>query len=145
MTKACLGNKLESFRKSPIVLFVLLNTFFRCSSNFNLTSKITPRCVWELTWETLLLLKSKGGCITFFAFLLNVISWACLLRSGLRVIFHWKAQSLIFFRSLFNSIADVFRKEVSRSNITFKVRLKNKFCIKTEYKKKHANNEIMKV
>ena len=107
MTKACLGNKLESFFKSPIVLFVLLNTFFRCSSNVNLTSKITRRCVWKLTWETLLLLKSKGGCVTFFNFLLN-ISWACLQQSGLKVIFHWKAQSLIFLRSLFDSIADVF-------------------------------------
>ena len=122
MTKACLGNKLESFLKSPIVLFVLLITFFRCSSNVNLTSKITSRCVWELTWETLLLLKSKGGCVAFFKFLLNMISWAYLLRSGLKVILHWKAQSLIFFRSLFNSIADVFlsctseNREVSSAN-----------------------------
>ena len=122
MTKSCLGNKLESFRKSPIVLFLLLNTFFRCSSNVNLPPKITPRCVWELTWETLLLLKSKGGCVVFFNFLLNIISWACFLRSGLKVIFHWKAQSLIFFRSLFNSIVDVFisctteNREVSSAN-----------------------------
>ena len=90
MTKACHGNNLESFRKSPIVLFVLLNTFFRCSSNVNLTSKTTPKCFSELTWETLLLLKSKGGCAIFFNFLLNIISWACLLRSGLKVIFHYK-------------------------------------------------------
>ena len=108
MTKVCLANKLKTFFKSPIVLFVLLNTFFRCSSNVNLTSKITPRCVWKLTWETLLLLKSKGECVAFFNFLLNMISWAFLLRSGLKVNFHWKVQSLIFFRSLFNSIADVF-------------------------------------
>ena len=122
MTKACLGNKLESFFKSPIVLFVLLNTFFRCSSNVNLTSKITPRCVWKLTWETLLLLKSKGGCVAFFNFLLNMISWACLLRSGLKVVFHWKAQSLIFFWPMSNSIADVSisctteNREVSSAN-----------------------------
>ena len=121
MTKPCLGNKLESFRKTPLDLFCQI-TFFRCSSNVNLTTKITSRCVWELTWETLLLLKSKGGCVTFFNFLLNMISWACLLRSGLKVIFHWKAQSLIFFRSLFNSIADVFisctteNREVSSAN-----------------------------
>ena len=100
MTKTCLGNKLESFFESLIVLFVLLNTFFRCSLNVNLTSKITPRCVWKLTWETLLLLKSKGGCVTFFNFQLNMISWVCLLQSGLKVIFHWKAQSFIFSRSL---------------------------------------------
>ena len=85
MTKACLGNKLESFLKSLIMLFVLLNTYFRCSSNGNLTSKITPRCFWEWTW----------GCVTPFNFLLNMITWACLLRSGLKIFFHWKAQYLI--------------------------------------------------
>ena len=121
-SKACLANKLESFFKSPIILFVLLNKFFRCSSNVNSTSKIIPRCIWKITWETLLLLKSKGGCGAFFNFLLNMISWACLLRSGLKVIFHWKAQSLIFFRSLFNSIVDVLmsctteNREVSSAN-----------------------------
>ena len=101
MIKDCLA-------KVSIAVFVLLNTFFRCSSNFNLTSKIIPRCFQELTWESLLLLKSKRGCDTLFTFLQNIISWACLIRSGLKFIFHWKAQSVIFFRSLFNSIADVF-------------------------------------
>ena len=32
-----------SFRKSPIVLFFLLNTFFRCSSNVNVMSKMCLR------------------------------------------------------------------------------------------------------
>ena len=108
MTQVCLSNKLECLYKSPIVLFVLLNAFFRCSSNVNSVSKITPRCVWKLTWETLLLLKSKGGCVIFFNFLLNIIAWACLLRSGLKVIFQWKAESLIFFMSMFNSVVDMF-------------------------------------
>ena len=92
LQKLCLNLYQGAYRfqriKSRINLFLLLNTFFRCSSNVNLTSKITPRCVWKLTWETLLLLKSKGGCVAFFNFLLNMISWACLLRSGLKVIFH---------------------------------------------------------
>ena len=108
MFKASLCNKLESFHKSPIVLFVLLNTIFRCSSNVNLTSKIIPRYFWDLTWETLLLLKNRRGCVAIFSFLLNIISWDCLLRSGLKVNFHGKAQSLTFFRSLFNSIANAF-------------------------------------
>ena len=86
----------------------LLNTFFRCFANVNVTSKITLRCVWELTWETLLLLTSKGGCVSFFNLQLNIIFWACILQSGSKVILYWKAQSLVFFRSLFNSIADVF-------------------------------------
>ena len=92
-----LFNELEGFRKSPIVLFVLLNLFFRSSSNVDITSKITPRCFWDLIWETLLL-KSKGGYVAFFNFLLNLTSWVCLLRSRLKFIFHWNAQTLIFFR-----------------------------------------------
>ena len=108
MIKACLGNKLESFCKSPTVLPVLLNPLFRCCSNVSFTYKITSRCFWYLIWGTLLLLKSKGECVAFFNFWLTIISWACLLRSGLKVVFHWKAKSLIFFRSPFNSIADVF-------------------------------------
>ena len=122
MIKTCLGNKLESFRKSPIVLFVLLNAFFRCSSNVNLTSKITPRCLWKLTWELMLLFKSKGGRVAFFNFLLNIISWAYLQRFGLKVIFQSKTNHWFFFRSLFNSIADVFilctaeNREVSSAN-----------------------------
>ena len=69
-----------------------------------------------------IIIAEKGGCVTFFNFLLNMTSWACLLRSGLKVIFHWKAQSLIFFRLLFNSIADAFisctteNREVSLAN-----------------------------
>ena len=98
MTKACLGNELESFQKSPMDLFILLNSIFRCSSNVNLTSKITRRCFGELIWETLLLLKSKEGCVAFFSFLVNIISWASLLPSRLKVILYWKTQSLIFFQ-----------------------------------------------
>ena len=43
----------------------------------------------------------------FFNFLLKMTSWACLLGSGLKLIFRWKAQSLIFFKSLFSSFAEV--------------------------------------
>ena len=115
------GNELQSFRKSPIILFVLLNTFFRL--NVNLTSKITPICIWESTWETMLLLISKVEFFAFFNFLLDIIPWDWLLWSELKVIFHWKAKSLIFFRSLlFNSITDSLiswttkNKKVSSAN-----------------------------
>ena len=39
---------------------------------------------------------------------MNITCWAYLLQSGLKDIFHWKAQSLIFFSSLFNSVIDAF-------------------------------------
>ena len=42
-------------------------------------------------------------------------SWACLLESGLKFIFHWKAQLLILAKSLFSSFADVFMSSVTES------------------------------
>ena len=40
-----------------------------------------PRCFWDLHWETLSLLKTKGGCGIFFNFRLEITSWVRLLRS----------------------------------------------------------------
>ena len=42
----------------------------------------------------------------FFNFLIKMTSWACLLGPGLKMISHWKAQSLIFFKLLFSSFAE---------------------------------------
>ena len=53
------------------------------------------------------LLKTNGGCDTSFNFLVKMTSWACLLGSGLKLIFHWKSQSLIFFESLLSSFVEV--------------------------------------
>ena len=36
----------------------------------------------------------------------NTTSFACLFGSGLKRIFHWKAQSLMIFRSLFRAMRD---------------------------------------
>ena len=60
----------------------------------------------RLAWWNALL-KTNGGCDTFFSFLLKMTSWACLLGSGLKLIFHWKSQSLIFFKSLLSSFVEV--------------------------------------
>ena len=65
-----------------------------------------PKYFWDLHDKTLALLKTKGGCDTFFNVLLKLISKACLVGSELKFIFHWKAQSLIFFQWLFSSFAE---------------------------------------
>ena len=52
------------------------------------------------------ILNVKGGCGVFFNFLLKVISCACLLRSGLKLIFHCNAQSCTWARLSFNSFAE---------------------------------------
>ena len=105
-----------------MVLLVLLSIVLYCSSKVNFESNKTPKCFWDLHDETLALLKTKGGCDTFFNFLLKMTSWACLLRSGLKLIFHWKTQSLIFFKLLFSSFAEVVmscvkeKRDVSSAN-----------------------------
>ena len=45
----------------------------------------------------------KGWWQTFFSFLEKITSWACLLGSGLKLIFHWKAHCFILERSLLSS------------------------------------------
>ena len=57
------------------------------------------------TW---MLLKNNGGWLIFFIVWLKMTSRTCLLISGLKFIFHWKAKSLILAQSLFSLFADVF-------------------------------------
>ena len=45
----------------------------------------------------------KGGWKTFFSFLEKMTSRACLLGSGLKLIFHWKAHCFILERSILSS------------------------------------------
>ena len=53
---------------------------------------------------------------------LNATSWACLQATRLKIIFHWKAQSVICFKSSFSSPADTLisriieNKDVSSAN-----------------------------
>ena len=75
--------------------------------NVKLESRITPRCFRDVVWLTVLLLIVIGGSFIFLVFLLKITSRACLLRSGLRIIFHWCAQLLIFTKSSFNSFFTV--------------------------------------
>ena len=69
-----------------------------------------------------LLLKYTSGWIETVFLLLNIISCACLVGSGLNFIFHWKIHSLIFSRSWLRSFAEVSmpwtteNKDVSSAN-----------------------------
>ena len=58
--------------------------------------------VFVLLFEKLLYYKYQisGGWRKFFDFLVKITSWACLFRSGLKLIFHWKAQSFIVYYKL---------------------------------------------
>ena len=110
------GSKFLFLRKGPNVLLVLANILLRLSSSVSLKSNVTPRWFWEKIWETLLLLKTKGGCVRFFDLQLKITNRACLLRSELKLFFHWKAQHLIFFfKSWFKSFAELFMSRAAKN------------------------------
>ena len=67
-----------------------------------------PRCFWEDVRVTLALLNSNGGWTVFFTLRLKMTSWACLVVSGLKFIFHWVAQLLILSKTLLRLFAEVW-------------------------------------
>ena len=44
-----------------MALIILFDTFVKCASNVNLLPNVNPKCFCDDAWETLLLLKRKGG------------------------------------------------------------------------------------
>ena len=82
------------------------------------------------------LFKNKLGCDTFCSFLLNKTSWACLLGSGLKFIFHENPLLLILFKSSSRSFAEVViswnkeKRDVSSANsLTIEVKPSGKLLI----------------
>ena len=63
-----------------------------------------------LWWNLLngLLLKKIGRCTTFLVLRVKVTSYACLERSRLKLIFHWKAHSFISSKSAESCFAAAF-------------------------------------
>ena len=84
----------------PIVLPIFWVIFFMCSTKFNLTSIVNPRCFWDILFFIRMLLDERQGWSNFIVFLLNITSYICLVKSGLNAIFDWKTQLLITVRSL---------------------------------------------
>ena len=64
--------------------------------------------------ETLLLLKHKRRWQNFLSFLAKITSLACLLRSELKLIFHWKAHCFILARSLLSSEVIITESWITR-------------------------------
>ena len=62
---------------------------------------------------TLLLLATRGECVDFFDLQLRITSLACLLGPRLKLFCHWKAESLTFLKSSYNSFAEVFTLWIS--------------------------------
>ena len=89
-----------NLRNRPIVLLIFWVIFFMCSTKFSLTSNVNPRCFWDILFFKGMSLNERQGWSSFLIFLLNITSCACFVKSGLKIIFHWKAQLLITARSL---------------------------------------------
>ena len=68
--------------------------------NVNFESKTNPKCFWAGHRLNGLLLNVIDGWGTVFNFILKITSWAGLDESGLKLILHLKAHSLIFAKSL---------------------------------------------
>ena len=70
-------------------------------------AKITPRCVWELTWETLLL-KGEAECVSFFQFSAEYDLLSLLATIWIESHFPLKEPIIDFLQVTVNSIADFF-------------------------------------
>ena len=95
---------------------VLTEIVFKSSSNDNDSLRITPTYFWEKVLLTWLLLNIKGEWGVFFNFRQKIIFCACLLVSGLKLVFHCNAQSRNFARSSFNSFAEVSTLKTTESS-----------------------------
>ena len=99
--RADLGKIFLNFRNNPMVLLISSDAMVECSSNSKLLPNVNPKCFCDDAWETLLL-KRKGGwqTLVWFLWFSRKNYWACLLRSRLKRIFHWKAHCFILARSV---------------------------------------------
>ena len=69
-------------------------------------SNSIPKCFWVTDWVTAFLSKLNVGWVDFWSLREKITSWACLLEPELKLIFHWKAQLFILFKSWFSSFVD---------------------------------------
>ena len=85
--------------------------FWICSLKLNLLYSNSPKCLWVEQVTTFALLNVTEREFSLFDFFEKYTSWACLLGSGLKWIFHWMAQLLITCKSLFVSLCDLYLSE----------------------------------
>ena len=105
MRRDDLGKICWNLCKRPRVSLNFLVILFICSQKFHFISNVRPRCFWNKLLLNGILLNKRVGWSSFLIFLLNITSCACLLKSGLKIIFHWKAQLVIAFRSRLKVVA----------------------------------------
>ena len=82
-----------------IVLLMFWLKLFMCSVKFILTSHVNPWCFLDILFIKGMSLTKTQGYSSLLVFLLNMTFYDCLVKSGLKVIFHWKNKLLITVRS----------------------------------------------
>ena len=88
-----------TFGEVQLFCLFLKIPFFRCSSNINLESSITPRCFGNDDWEALVLLNTNRGLYIYFALRLKITSRACFLGSiWIKVHFPLKGPVIYYFQ-----------------------------------------------
>ena len=95
VSRVDLGRIGWNLRNRPIVLLIFWVTFFVCSTKFSLTSNVNPRFFWDILFFKVMSLNERQGWSSCLVFLKNITSCTCLVKSELKIIFHWKAQLLI--------------------------------------------------
>ena len=129
-----------NFLNNQIVLLILLSLSLRCFWKSSLVSKTIPRSLWFVDWMTTVLLKFDDGWFGLLSFLEKISSCACLLGSGLKLIFHWNSHLFIFFRSSFKFFADnviswtTENREIS-SALGFEIKLSERSLINIKKKR----------
>ena len=63
-----------------------------------------------------MLSKVKGRWESSLIFLLKITSWASLIESGVKIIFHWCTRLLILAKSLYSSPAELSTRCTTKSN-----------------------------
>lgn len=102
------ANQDKIWRSKTIVLtnYCLVYVMkFRCPWKPSLASKNIPKCFFIADWATVLLLKPNGGWVDFWSLRKMIASLACLLGSGLKLIFYWKNVLFILPKPSFKCVA----------------------------------------
>ena len=99
---------LDDFSNYRSSKYMSSTVVLRCSSKFSLQSKSISRCFCHATWRTEFSLKINARWLVLVILREKISSWGCLRGSGLKLIFHWYAQGLIFHKSLLISFTEVF-------------------------------------
>ena len=133
------GALVNNFCNFLIVLLILLSLSLRCSWKSRLVSKIIPRCLWFVDWMTTVLSKFNDGWFGLLSSLEEITSCACLLGSGLKLIFHFFTSSFKFFADKVIFWKTKNREVSSADSLGFEIKLSERSLINIKEKKKTKN------